>query len=124
MAAIYKHEAVHSRNTSDPSEILEHSRDLSISSATLLTSSTIHSQPTDPLLHALPPGAAPALYSDSHNNRQSVQFDNHLRWDDHITLNADAKEQGEMDLWQRETKRPFFCGRQRAKFILETVIGE
>ncbi|KAF5329386.1 hypothetical protein D9619_008953 [Psilocybe cf. subviscida] len=126
MAVIYKDDAGYSQDISISSEILEHSRDLSISSATLLGSSTIHSQPTDPLLHALPPGAAPASYFDSQNKRQSVQFDNasnHLRWDDQISLNTDAKEHGEMAQWQRGTERPFFRGRQRTKFIMETVIA-
>ncbi|KAF8970697.1 hypothetical protein BDZ97DRAFT_1914577 [Flammula alnicola] len=125
MAAIYLHNAIYAGNPSELRDTLEHSRNLStISSATLLTSTTLHSQPTEPLLHTPTTGAAAESYFDqiSRQPRNPDGTPARLHWDDPLVLNIDPHAVGEKNRWRRKSGglSPRW---KKVKLILEIVIG-
>ncbi|KAJ3510576.1 hypothetical protein NLJ89_g4594 [Agrocybe chaxingu] len=91
MAAVYLHNALYARNPPEPRDSLVHSRNLStISSATLLTSTTVHSHPNEPLLHPTATAPATAAYFEqlSRQPRNPDGTPARLRWDDRVTLDG------------------------------------
>lgn len=98
MAAIYPHNALPAQDPSDQRDILEHSRNLStISSATLLTNTTHHSQPTEPLLQPAVPGEVAESYFDqvARQPRNPDGTPSRLQWNDSHALETDPIVMGE-----------------------------
>ncbi|KAF9484177.1 hypothetical protein BDN70DRAFT_872875 [Pholiota conissans] len=121
MAAVYLHNQIYAQNPSEPrSDILEHSRNFStISSATLLTNTTLHSQPTEPLLHTTPRAA---IHTDSYLPDQSRNANvppARLRWEDPLAVDTDITS--EKSRWQGVRRKPARWKR-RLKYVLEIVI--
>jgi len=114
MAATYLHNALYARNPSDHRDVLEHARNLStVSSATVL------SQPTDPLLQPAAPGEA---YFDQ-ITRQSRNPDitpARLQWGDSLTPETDPTVVGEKGKGRRRKNGK--CGKI-VKRILEVAMG-
>ncbi|KAF8154224.1 hypothetical protein B0H34DRAFT_720981 [Crassisporium funariophilum] len=123
MAALYLHNAIYSRNPSEPQEnTFAHSRNLStISSATLQTSTTLHSQPHEPLLRPTSPRAANYFNQLERIPRNPDGTPARLRWDDQLEL--DSGNTGEKKgYWGRNTRRP--VGRWKwLRLSLEIVLA-
>ncbi|KIM41845.1 hypothetical protein M413DRAFT_445054 [Hebeloma cylindrosporum] len=126
MAAIYLHNALSARNPSEQHDILEHSRNLStISSATLLTSTTLHSQPTEPLLQPAVPEEVAESYFDqvARQPRNPDGTPARLHWNDSHALETDPMRVGEKGRGRergigKRTKRW-----KRVKEILEIIMA-
>jgi len=123
--AVYLHNALYARTPQEAEISLIHSRNLStFSNATCFTSTTIHSQPTEPLL----PTTA----------RQTANYEDQL---DHIPRNRDettgcgayedplmidenpVNEAGKMGYWARNRQRPS-KRRKWFKLGLQASLGE
>lgn len=125
MAAVYLHNQVYAQNSSEPRDILEHSRTFStISSATLFTNTTLHSQPTEPLLQTTPRAT---VHTDSYfapiagESRNPDGTPGRIRWEDPLALDGDPTS--EKSRWQGGRRKPARW-RRRVKLILDIVIGK
>ncbi|KDR78295.1 hypothetical protein GALMADRAFT_245399 [Galerina marginata CBS 339.88] len=121
MAAIYLHNAVYSRTPQETRET-EHSRNLStISSVTLHTSTTLHSQPTEPLLQPPLPSETAAYYDQVNDQpRNPDGSPTQLRWDDQPTPNSAVGEKGRTS--DQRSSQPW-KKRRRGKLAFEIVIS-
>jgi hypothetical protein len=126
MAAVYLHNQVYAQNSSEARDILEHSRTFStISSATLFTNTTLHSQPTEPLLQATPRAT---VHTDSYFAPIARELRNpdgtpgRIRWVDPLTLEGDPTSE-KSDRWQGGRRKPARW-RRRVKLVLDIVIGK
>ncbi|KJA24954.1 hypothetical protein HYPSUDRAFT_456805 [Hypholoma sublateritium FD-334 SS-4] len=110
MAAVYLHNEIFAGSPSQPRDIQEHSRNIStISSATLVTNTTLHSQPHEPLLQqtALHVTAQTETYNPypPHN---LAGPSTHLRWGDTPVVQSEPKSLNEKSRWdviRRESTR-------------------
>ncbi|KAF8900410.1 hypothetical protein CPB84DRAFT_1778862 [Gymnopilus junonius] len=123
MAAVYLHNAIHSRPLTENRDIIEHSRNLSaISCATLYTNTTLHSQTTtEPLLHPLssPEATRPYYEHTSPELRDVYDLPSHLRWgDEHTGTHAF----GEKDRAPGRRKRKPWRWRKVVRVVFQVVI--
>lgn len=119
MAAAYLNNALYAPEVSEPQGAFPHIRNLStVSSATLHTSTTLHSPPTEPLLPPSAPGAEGYYEVLSRQSRSSVP----LRWDQSTAVDGTLLKGESQGLWGRVTQVKL----SRWKWLkagLEAVIG-
>jgi hypothetical protein len=126
MAAICLHNVLPAQNPSDQCDILEHSRNLStISSATLFTTTTHHSQPTEPLLQPSVPGEAAESYFDqvARQPRNPDGTPARLQWNDSNALETDPIVVGEKGRGRGRRIGKRSQRWKRVKQILEIIMG-
>ncbi|PPQ85762.1 hypothetical protein CVT25_003080 [Psilocybe cyanescens] len=126
MAAIYLHNALYSRDSTDIGEPPEHSRNLStISSTTLHTNTTAHSRPNEPLLQpTTSPRQTVAFYEPSlHETRPPDGSEAHLRWTEPPAPFTDSSIAGEKSKPSLQVSRKPWRRRKRIRFTLEVVIA-
>ncbi|KAF9552306.1 hypothetical protein CPC08DRAFT_714729 [Agrocybe pediades] len=126
MAAVYLHDAKLSQTPSQNPVTADHARHLSsLSSATLHTNTTLHSQPTEPLLPPLTAGADEATLAYYEQlSRQPRNPDGspaHLRWDVLPVLQTNPTAV----VAKKEPSRRRKPGRRRrrVKFVLQAIIA-
>jgi len=126
MDAVYLHNALSSQDPSDQRDIIEHSRNFStISSATLLTTTTYHSQPTEPLLQPAVPGEVTESYFDQvvRQPRSPDGTPARLQWNDSHALETDLFVAGEKGRGRGRTLGIHSQRWKRVKQILEITMG-
>src|SRR6266498_4608804 len=124
--AVHLHNSLFSRVQTDHCESLAHSRNFSsLSNAPLLTNTTFHSQPSEPLLQTSPDSVTSNTYYD-HNSRQARHDDGMPAlspWDDslaHNTFTSPVAEKGSSGCRRRKSQ-----GRHGLiKSLLELIMGE
>lgn len=128
MAAVYLHNSLLSRIQTDPRESLAHSRNFSsLSNAPLLTNTTFHSQPSEPLLQLSPDSATSNAFYDptSRQPRRDDGLPVLSPWDDspaHDTFTTPVAEKG-----RSRYRHPGGKSQQRrrlTKSLLELTMGE
>ena len=125
MAAVYLHNALSTRDPSDQPDITEHSRNFStVSSATLLTTTTHHSQPTEPLLQPAVPGEVTESYFDQvvRQPRSPDGTPARLQWNDSHALETDLFVAGEKGRGQGRTLGKRSRRWTKVKKILEIIM--
>ncbi|PPR05435.1 hypothetical protein CVT26_011312 [Gymnopilus dilepis] len=126
MAAVYLHNAIHSRPPTETRDTVEHSRNLSaISCATLYTNTTSHSQTTtEPLLHPLssPEAARPYYEHISPESRDAYDSPSHLRWEDRHAAPVETATFVEKDRSPRRRKRRPWRRRTATTAVFQIVI--
>lgn len=124
MAAAYPNNALYTSEVSEPRGAFPHSRNLStVSSATLHTSTTLHSPPTEPLLPPSAPGTEAYYEVLSRQSRGASRSSVHLRWDQNTTVDGTPPKGESRGLWNRVVQVKL----SRWKWLkagLEAVIGE
>jgi hypothetical protein len=124
MAAAYLNNAPYAPEASEPRGAFPHSRNLStVSSATLHTSTTLHSPPTEPLLSPSAPGAEGYYEVLSKQSRGANRSSAHLRWDQSTAVDGAPLKREKKGLWDRVMQVKL----SRWKWLkagLEAVIGE
>lgn len=125
MAAVYLHNETFAGSSSQPRDIQEHSRNIStISSATLVTNTTLHSQPHEPLLQQTAPHVTSQTESYTpYPPHNSAGPSAHLRWGDTPVVQTEPKSLNEKSRWdgiRRESTR----WSKIVTVILDILIGE
>lgn len=127
MAAVYLQDDLFSGTSSESRNIQEHTRNIStISSVTLVTNTTVHSHPSEPLLPTELPNAstqAPSYYIPAPYPPHTVAGTSQLRWGDLPAHNHDPNSLNEKNRWEgirRESRR----WQRVTRLILDVIIGE
>ncbi|KAH9476851.1 hypothetical protein JR316_0010767 [Psilocybe cubensis] len=127
MAAIYLHNALNTRDSSDiQGELPEHSRHHStVSTTTLHTNTTsAHSQPNEPLLHPSSPQRTVSVYQRSfHETRLPHETVPQLRWTDPPAPFEGSSSPGEKSRTSLQGTRKPWRRRKRIRFSLQVVIA-
>ena len=126
MAALYLHQALFANDTPPPTaQPYRNSRgayDLSLSTATLRTSSSEHSHPTEPLLTG--PYAPSIAYQDILANQPVLSEANRTSWTTGLSLAGDPVTSTERKRqWERLVRKKLRRLRW-AKRVLEAIIGK
>lgn len=105
---------------------LSHSRNVStLSSATLHTSTTMHSQPTEPLLNPTSPEAVAYYDQISQQPRDADGTPARMRWGTPPALEAVSEKEANAYWKARPAARRRTSSRWRwSKFVLEMVMGK
>lgn len=123
MAAAYLNNAFYAPEVSEPRGAFPHSRNIStVSSATLHTSTTLHSPPTEPLLPPSAPGTEGYYEVLSRQSRGASRSSVHLRWDQSTAVDGTPLKGEDRGLWNRVMQAKLSRWKW-LKAVLEAVIG-
>lgn len=126
MAYSSAHTVSHTTESSEPQSTLVHSRNLStVSSATLHTNTTLHSQPHEPLLRPITPASGEYYDVGSHPSKDSDQNLALPRWSQIVSRDPSVLKE-KKSYTERNPSRPLTrtLVRQWSKRLLQTILGE
>ncbi|KAF8816910.1 hypothetical protein BYT27DRAFT_7333124 [Phlegmacium glaucopus] len=108
MAAVYLHNALYAPDPQEAEISFVHSRNLStFSNATFLTSTTIHSQPTEPLLHTMSPRTPNYEDQLDHIPRNRAETIGRLPYEDPLMIDDNPVSEAEQKgYWARNFRKP------------------